>query len=146
MAAVAVASRLPFTLDEVEDIKLAVAEACNNAILHGARDPSPLPFVSVSFVALRDRLEICVSDRGRVADVDILRSPSASQRLASGQARENGGANDDVKRELPEGGLGLILIHALMDEVEVRGGPQEDTLVRMVKIAQQNVSRQRDNA
>ena len=29
-----IAGRMGFTFDDVEDIKLAVAEACNNAILH----------------------------------------------------------------------------------------------------------------
>jgi len=31
-----VAKRMPFARTEVEDVKLAVGEACNNAIKHGA--------------------------------------------------------------------------------------------------------------
>lgn len=38
LAVLGVASRMPFSYDDVEDIKLAVSEACNNAILHAASE------------------------------------------------------------------------------------------------------------
>ena len=38
LAVAAVASRQRFSVDEIEDIKLAVAEACTNAIQHGPPD------------------------------------------------------------------------------------------------------------
>lgn len=38
LAVLGVASRMPFSYDDVEDIKLAVSEACNNAILHAANE------------------------------------------------------------------------------------------------------------
>ena len=37
LSVAAVASRLHFSIDEIEDIKLAVAEACTNAIQHAPR-------------------------------------------------------------------------------------------------------------
>jgi anti-sigma regulatory factor (Ser/Thr protein kinase) len=35
--------------------------------------------------------------------------------------------------ELPEGGMGLLLIEALMDEVEQGTTPQGNTVMRMIK-------------
>jgi anti-sigma regulatory factor (Ser/Thr protein kinase) len=35
--------------------------------------------------------------------------------------------------ELPEGGMGLLLIQALMDEVEQSTTPQGNTIMRMIK-------------
>jgi anti-sigma regulatory factor (Ser/Thr protein kinase) len=40
LATAGVASRMGFSYDEVEDIKLAIAEACNNAILHAHPEKS----------------------------------------------------------------------------------------------------------
>ncbi|MBV8726415.1 MAG: ATP-binding protein, partial [Candidatus Eremiobacteraeota bacterium] len=35
LAVAAVANRLQFSIEEIEDVKLAVAEACTNCIQHG---------------------------------------------------------------------------------------------------------------
>ena len=113
-----VASRLPFPIDAVEDIKLAVTEAINNAIQHS---PAPIPLdgewlpaISIVLETTPEGLWISVADKGRV-EGELRAAPPA----------ELG--------ELPEGGLGLMLIRSLMDEVDHQSGPDADTIVRMFK-------------
>ena len=123
LATAGVAARLGFSYDEVEDLKLAVAEACNNAILHGNAGMSstpntPLPQVTIRWKISPDRLRISVSDEGRLNEgaLPLL-------------------AKTSVPNELPEGGMGLILIQSLMDEVEHEFGPHADTTLHMTKFA-----------
>ena len=112
-----VASRLPFPVDAVEDIKLAVTEAINNAIQHAPLRPAPgeSPTISIVIQTSAQGLWIDIADEGRL-----------QQELP---ATASGWADD----ELPEGGLGLMLIRSLMDEVEHQSGPTRDTVVRMFK-------------
>lgn len=124
LAAAGVASRMRFTFDEIEDIKLAVAEACNNAILHARlpdshRVPATWPAIEISFTPHPDCLEISVADEG------VLPSPE----LCAPRLNHAGFSSLD----LPEDGLGLLLIRTLMDEVEHHAGPQTTTTVRMIK-------------
>ena len=111
-----VASRLPFSVDAVEDIKLAVTEAINNAIQHAPlhAPPHENPTISIVIETSAGGLWINVIDQGRLPGE--LPAASASR-----------------PGELPEGGLGLMLIRSLMDEVDHQSGPTRDTTVRMFK-------------
>lgn len=115
-----IASRMPFTYDEVEDIKVALAEACNNAIQHAhtVHDGAAVPFVVVTFRQLANALEICVTDEGQLPAADLL-GRARTKRLDT--------------RNLPESGFGLLLIQTLMDEVELFSTAQGFTTLRMVK-------------
>ncbi len=112
-----VASRLHFSIDAIEDIKLAVAEAINNAILHAPVGPGGEAMVTISLESDENGLWISVADEGRVqGGIAAPVKPSP--------------AHDD---ELPEGGLGLMLIRSLMDEVTHESGAHSNTMVRMFK-------------
>lgn len=119
LAAAGVASGLNFSIEDIEDIKLAIAEACNNAILHA---PTPkngrLPMVTVTLIPLANRLEIRVEDEGRVSASGVPTRKTAAP-LPEGA--------------LPEGGLGLLIIESLMDEVQHLTGLKSNTTLRMVK-------------
>lgn len=125
LATAGVAARLGFSYDDIEDLKLAVAEACNNAILHGSALPEngeacdPGVTVTVRWTILPDRLKISVTDQGRLGEAG-LKLPEVPESAA-----------DDLK----EGGMGLILIQTLMDEVEHESGPHADTTLHMTKMA-----------
>ena len=125
LAAAGVASVLDFSVDEIDDIKSAVAEACNNAILHAqptahsGTNSGALPIVIVTLVPAREALEIRVEDQGRVADGIAI--PAKKQNAAT-----NSGA-------LPVGGLGLLFIETMMDEVRLHSGPDINTTLIMVK-------------
>jgi serine/threonine-protein kinase RsbW len=57
LAAAAIAGRMAFSYDEIEDLKVAVGEVCTAAILEGG------PEVNVFFDVGRDRLSVEVRHR-----------------------------------------------------------------------------------
>jgi serine/threonine-protein kinase RsbW len=95
-------SRLQDFGDEVlEDLKLALTEACTNSVRHAYGEGVP-GTVEILYELHPDRLVVEVSDEGGGFD------PAAR------------GPGD----ELGEGGLGIAIIRAIADEVQI--GPQAD--------------------
>jgi serine/threonine-protein kinase RsbW len=119
LAVAGAASRLNFSIEDIEDIKLAVAEAINNAILHAPLPETSAgqPSVTMRVEVAADGLHISVTDEGRIEDGIPVHDSEPRQ------GEDN----------LPEGGLGLLLIRSLMDEVSHEGGPLADTTVHMFK-------------
>ncbi|EIT87431.1 serine-protein kinase RsbW [Fictibacillus macauensis ZFHKF-1] len=111
-----VANRMGFSFDEIEDIKIAVSEACTNAVNHaykGAEEGQ----IRIGCGVYDNRLEIMVVDRGKSFDYDTL--------------NQLGPVNGKSIDQLNEGGLGLFLIESLMDKVEISG--DEGVIVMMTK-------------
>lgn len=107
LAVAGIANRLHFTVEEIEDVKLAVAEACTNCI---QRSPDAREISLLSEI-LPEELRISVSDH-------TVHSPSESD-----------------APELGSGGLGVFLIRSLMDDVDYRVDERSGTVLRMVKRA-----------
>jgi serine/threonine-protein kinase RsbW len=110
LAAATVANRLRFSIDEIEDVKLAVAEACAAVIQHEGHGE----FIQLSCEALGDSLRVRVHDSGRHGV----------------HAAEHAHMNFDEARIA---GLGIFLIRTLMDEVSYDVHPQLGTDLLMVK-------------
>jgi serine/threonine-protein kinase RsbW len=110
LAAATVANRLSFSIEEIEDVKLAVAEACTAVIQHESHGE----FIQVTCEALADSLRVRVHDTGRhgVHAGDRPRINFDEARIA---------------------GLGVFLIRTLMDEVSYDVHPQLGTDLVMVK-------------
>ena len=95
------------------DLKLAVTEACGNAVQHA--QPGDEGIVTVRFMVSDDAIEIMVEDDGPGMDA------------ASVGALPDG--------ELSESGMGLAIIHALVDRVEIGPGVGgRGTTVRMRRL------------
>lgn len=101
-----IASKLGFLYEEIEDMKVAVSEACNNAILHAYTTEG---MMEIRFMIQKNALAIAVRDEGRSFD------PAADQEVSPAM---HGKTLDEIEA----GGLGLYLMQALMDEVEVQSG------------------------
>jgi serine/threonine-protein kinase RsbW len=100
-----IAHRLGLSYDEMEDLKLAVGEACTNAVQHAYDDAEGK--LRISCRLHPDRIVIEVADQGKG--------------FSYASMKEKIGPIDtslDLE-DVSEGGLGLYLIHSLMDEVEV---------------------------
>ena len=115
LAVSGVASRIGASLEEVDDLKVAVSEACTNAIDHAF----PGQEAGQGAICIRchpgeDRIRIDVEDGGCGFD-------PAGVQVVTDKAPEK------------RGGLGLFLIRKLMDEVEVVSRPGGGTRVTMVK-------------
>lgn len=104
-----VASRMGYAYEEIEDLKIAVSEACTNAVQHAYKGGDGEDGeVAVRFLVYEDRLEIIVADKGGSFDFK--------------QKQEDLGPYTSAHTvdQLAEGGLGLYLMQTLMDEVEVQ--------------------------
>ena len=104
-ALVGVADGLAIEASVLADAKMAVTEACTNAVVHAYDDGSGK--LEVDMLADEEALTVVVRDRG-----------------AGIQPRPNRAGSTAL-------GLGLPLIAALSDAFEVRGGPGAGTEVRM---------------
>jgi serine/threonine-protein kinase RsbW len=113
LALAGLARSLPLDEEEVADLKLAVTEACGNAVRH-AYDAGE-GFVAVEFVLGGTSLEMIVEDRGAgIGDADA--------------------EPEEPETEMLEGGMGMAIIRAVVDEVDVSDGPDgRGTIVRMTK-------------
>jgi serine/threonine-protein kinase RsbW len=93
-----------FDPERIEDLKLAVSEAVNNAIDHGSKRQADLP-VDVAFSIHGDTLEVRIVDYGAgVERVDWSRRVVEEERLDAGMLR----------------GFGLYLISSLVDHCDVQ--------------------------
>jgi serine/threonine-protein kinase RsbW len=106
------ARSFPLDAEVLADLKLAVTEACGNAVRHayGAGEGP----VTVKFVASRDRLEMVVEDEGAGIDASAARELIAEDR--------------------PESGMGMAIIRAVVDDLDIRDGAGgKGTVVHMTK-------------
>ena len=102
-----IASRMGFNYEEIEDLKIAISEAVTNTVTHAYKEDE-IGEVSIVFGVYSDRLEIMVSDRGESFNFEEIK-----EEIGPYHPRESPIEN------LREGGLGLFLIDALMDKVEI---------------------------
>ncbi|OAS17331.1 anti-sigma B factor RsbW [Paenibacillus oryzisoli] len=100
-----VATKLGFSYEDIEDMKVAVSEACNNAILH-ANPGDTGGHIDISYELSDDALRVKVKDNG-------------TSYGASSESRQTGPFTGTMPSELTSGGLGIYLMEALMDEVLV---------------------------
>ena len=113
VTAAAFAAQLDFTLNEIEEIKVAVSEAISNAVIHGyAEQPGEIELIMNLYT---DMLEYIITDKGKgIANVALAREPSYSS---------------DPERM----GLGFVFMESFMDELHVSSEVNKGTTVRMVK-------------
>jgi serine/threonine-protein kinase RsbW len=119
LALAGVARSLPVGPELLADLKLAVTEACGNAVRHayGADEGS----VDVEFVLAGDRLEMIVEDRGSGIGLraEQLGTESPAEAIVGNPA---------------DGGMGMAIIRAIVDELDVREGEGgRGTVVHMTK-------------
>ena len=101
-----IASRMGYTYEVIEDLKIAVSEACTNAVQH-AYSEDEVGEVIIGFGIYEDKLEMMVADSGKSFDFIQTKNELGPYTESS------------TVDQLTEGGLGLYLIEALMDEVRV---------------------------
>ena len=107
-----VAWRMALGRTEVADLKLAVTEACSNAVRHAYPATAPGE-IELEVVAGDDRLELVVRDHGTGIALPLPAPTGLFER----------------------GGMGLPIIRAVVDELEIRPGRHGGTVVHMTKLA-----------
>lgn len=110
LAASSIANISGFDIEKVEDIRLAVGEACNNAVIHGSSSEN----INIELFCDEDKIVIMIKDSG------------------SGFIPGN---IEKVDLEYYDGsGLGLFIIQSLMDEVYLDSNDDQGTTIKMIKM------------
>jgi serine/threonine-protein kinase RsbW len=112
--AVAVAEKMGFSKDRIEDLKTALAEACINAIEHGNKFDQNKR-VRVTFSANNKSLQVIVHDEGEGID---------PQKIPKKRVRDNG---FPCRR-----GYGVFLISNLVNEFYFEKIPGQGNNVKML--------------
>ena len=102
----------------LERLKTAVAEATMNAMEHGNEYRADLP-VSIRVIHTRERLSVCVTDRGDPGDLPAVETPDLEAKL---EGRQN-----------PRG-WGLLLIEKMVDETRVTSDEGKRTLELVLRL------------
>ncbi len=113
-AATAVAESIDMTADKIDEVRMAVVEACINAIEHSRSVDQK---VHLTFSVLGgdtpQRLVVVVRDQGVGFAPEELEEPRIEEKLNARRKR----------------GWGLKIMRGLMDEVDVRSGADGTTIV-----------------
>ncbi len=104
-----IANQMGFDIEAIEDIKVAVGEACNNAIIHSHCEAT----FDITFQVM-DQAFVCeVRDGGNGFNLNEYQEPNLSD---------------------PQGnGLGIFIMKSLMDEVIVDTLPGKGTKITLKK-------------
>lgn len=108
--ATAIAGSIRMSPDKIDEIRMAMVEACINALEHSH---APDLKVLVKFQVLPEKLRITVHDNGIGFSPGEQEEPTMEGKLKSSRKR----------------GWGLKIIRGLMDEVEIISGPDGTTVV-----------------
>jgi len=111
------AARAGLGVGEIDDLKVATSEACTNALEHAyqACAEGACPVVIIRMQVKEGEMRVEVEDEG--CGFEPKRLPKV----------------DPEQRVREEGGLGIYLIHSLMDEVKIESAPGSGTKITMVK-------------
>lgn len=101
-----IANRMGFDYESIEDLKVAVSEAITNSITHAYED-NESGEITIGFGVYDDRIEIMIADRGESFDLEQIKKETGPYH-----------PNEPIEK-LREGGFGLFLIEALMDDVKI---------------------------
>lgn len=114
-----VAGKYGFQQDSIDNIKLAVDEACTNVIKHAYKDAMKREDKDLDVVVEINCNSLCVVVIDNAGKYDPNRSEEPNM--------------DKYIAELRVGGLGIYLMKKLMDEVDYQVEPGISTKVKMVK-------------
>lgn len=110
LAASVLSNTIGFDVDEIDDIKVAVGEACNNAVLHGKSEDD---VYDINFQISEEKIQIEVRDNGAGFDEEKYEEPDL----------------DNLKGN----GLGIYIMKSLMDEVDISRNKDKGTVLKLIK-------------
>ncbi|OGH96369.1 MAG: hypothetical protein A2X42_02815 [Candidatus Margulisbacteria bacterium GWF2_38_17] len=103
LAASGIASKMNFPQDEIEDIKMALTEACNNTLPSFNECKNN---ICINFLMQSDKLEITIEDKSQILEKEDYEKKNA---------------------------LGISFIKSLMDEMEYITDKKLGTTIKMSK-------------
>ncbi len=104
-----IANNMKMDYEVIQDLKVAISEACNNVIIHSDSESH----YEIDFIVKREKLVVEINDFGNGFDF--------------------GNYNEPDLENPKESGLGLFIIDSLMDEFEIETKNGNGTKIRMIK-------------
>ena len=108
LALYGISNKMGFSYEDMEDMKVAIAEACNNVVLHTYQG-GEVGTIDISFDMSDTKLTITVSDDGTSFEYEPI-------------ANDLSAHHDKPLEDITIDELGIYLMQALMDEVDVKSG------------------------
>jgi len=106
-----VANNMGFSVGDVEDLKVAVSEACTNALNHSLNKPDTT--YDLTYLVENEKLVFTVTDKGVGFEPESVNEPDLNGKQISG--------------------FGLFIIKSLMDKVEIVSERGAGTSITMIK-------------
>jgi serine/threonine-protein kinase RsbW len=104
-----IANNMKMNYEVIQDLKVAISEACNNVILHSDSES----YYEIDFIIDKEKLIVEINDFGNGFNLKDYNEPDL----------------DDPK----ENGLGLFIIDSLMDEFIIETKNGNGTIIKMIK-------------
>lgn len=112
--ATAMAEFMEMSSDKIDEVRMAVVEACINSFEHSRADDRT---VEIHFAVLGteepEKLQITIKDQGVGFSPERIEIPRIEEKLKAASKR----------------GWGLTIINGLMDEVDIQSSPKGTTVV-----------------
>lgn len=114
MLIASIGAQLDLSLNDIEELKVALSEAVSNAIIHGYHNnPNELVYLDIDLDS--EALRIVVRDEGcGISDIEQAMQPAYST---------------DPERM----GLGFVFMQSFMDDLHVESTVDKGTIVTMIK-------------
>lgn len=110
LSASVIASQMGFDIEAIEDIKVAVGEACNNAVIHSQSEAT----FAITYKVMDQEFVCEVTDSGNGFDLNEYHEPDLGD---------------------PKGnGLGIFIMKSLMDDVVLDTESGKGTKITLKKI------------
>jgi serine/threonine-protein kinase RsbW len=109
LTASVIANNMGFDIEDIEDIKVAIGEACNNSVIHGNK----AAHIQMKFICEPNQFVAEIVDEGEGFDIEEYEKPD----LDNYQGR----------------GLGIFIMESLMDDVSIESMMGNGTRIRLIK-------------
>ncbi|CEA03839.1 Serine-protein kinase RsbW [Metalysinibacillus saudimassiliensis] len=124
LAVSSLASRIGFSYDDIEDLKIAISEAVTNVVHHAYEGAGEMV---IGCALYDDKIELMISDYGSSFEYEKVKATVGPYH------------NEQSIENLREGGLGLYLMDALMDEVLLANNDSGVTVFMTKYVAREQV-------
>ena len=109
LSASVIANNIGFDIEDVEDIKVAVGEVCNNSVIHGKESSN----INLLFIIEDNKFIVEVIDKGNGFNFNEYEKPDLDNYQGTG--------------------LGIFIMESLMDQVEINTIMGNGTKIRLIK-------------
>lgn len=115
LTASSVAAKMGFNIDDIDDVKVSVGEACTSIL--ESMNPGEESEFKIEYTISDDKLKIKVKSKAKSETGKLVQRDEELSEVSG----------------LLEDGLGIMIIESLMDEVNISRTDEGETEIKMIK-------------